>query len=182
MKPKIAISLLVLIFVGPIVVSWFFVNSDIDWTSRGLSNHGELIRPAINLRDVEGLAPLFEFAQLAPSHWALISLEDSRCEQSCFERIKKMEVLHSVMGSSKDRLRIFAIAPATDVQHEHLLLDSTVHNTLTSLVDKQLTQISYPQYFVFDWRRQLMMRFDVTSPSADIKKDLGKLLRASKIR
>ena len=103
MKPKIAISLLVLIFVGPIVVSWFFVNSDIDWTARGLSNHGELIRPPINLRDVEGLASLFDFAALAPSHWALMSLEGASCDESCLNRIKKMKVLHSVMGSSKDR-------------------------------------------------------------------------------
>jgi hypothetical protein len=182
MKPKIAISLLVFIFVGPIVVSWFFVNSDIDWTSRGLSNHGELIRPAINLRDIDEITPLFDFATLAPSHWALISLEESPCEQACFERIEKMKVLHSVMGSSKERLRVFAVAPSAEVSNEHLLSDVAINNTLKATVEKQIKGINYPQYFVFDWRKQLMMHFQADTPSADIKKDLSKLLRASKIR
>lgn len=182
MKPKIAISLLVFIFVGPIVVSWFFVNSDIDWTSRGLSNHGELIRPPINLREIDGLAPLFDFAELAPSHWALVSLEGSPCEDACLERIEKMRVLHSVMGSSKDRLRFFAIAPSSNLSNEYLLTDTQTSNLLREEIDKHVKDVTYPQYFVFDWRKQLMMRFTVGSPRADIKKDLSKLLRASKIR
>ena len=182
MKPKIAISLLVLIFVGPIVVSWFFVNSDIDWTARGLSNHGELIRPPINLRDVEGLAPLFDFAALAPSHWALMSLERASCDESCLNRIEKMKVLHSVMGSSKDRLRVFAVAPSSKLSNEHLLSNTKTFNALRAEIGKHVKDVNYPQYFVFDWRKQLMMLFPADSPSTDIKKDLSKLLRASKIR
>ena len=182
MKPKIAISLLVFIFVGPIVVSWFFVNSDIDWTSRGLSNHGELIRPAINLRDIEDLAPLFKFAELAPSHWALVSIEESPCEKPCLDRIEKMKILHSVMGSSKARLRVFALAPSAGDVNEHLLSDLVTSNALRKEIAKHVKELNYPRYFVFDWRKQLMMHFAVDTPSADIKKDLSKLLRASKIR
>lgn len=196
MHPKVAISLLVFIFVGPIVVSWIFVNSDIDWTSRGLGNHGVLIRPAIDLRENESVASLFEFAELAPSHWALISLENKACDEGCFERIEKLTVLHAVMGSSTDRLRTFAVAPALTsgpnpvsnldsqetLDQPRLLADSGVASALKVALDNNEKGISYPLFVVVDWRKQLMLRFASGTPSADIKKDLQKLLRASKIR
>ena len=183
MKAKPAIILLVIIFVGPILLSWWFVNSDIDWSARGLSNHGELIRPPIDLLGQAATEPVFEFAALAPSHWAIFSLEKETCEDACQERINKLALIHSVMGSSQDRLRVFALAPDGKAGDDAtLLVDSQATEALLGLVAASDSGITLPQYFVVDWRKQLMMRFPADAPPGDIKKDLSKLLRASKIR
>ena len=183
MKAKPAIILLVIIFVGPIILSWWFVNSDIDWSARGLSNHGELIRPPIDLLDQAPTASIFEFAALAPSHWAIFSLENEPCETACQERINKLTLIHSVMGSSQDRLRVFALAPdGNAIEDSTLLIDPQATKALLALLRASVPGITIPQYFVVDWRKQVMMRFPADAPPGDIKKDLSKLLRASKIR
>lgn len=183
MKAKPAITLLVIIFVGPIILSWWFVNSDIDWTERGLSNHGVLIRPAVDLREREALNPLFEFASLAPSHWAIISLENAACAETCQARIDKLNAIHTVMGSSRDRLRVFAVAPAGAAEDtQSLLINPQTTSALSKAISSQIPATLLPQYVVVDWRRQLMMRFPPDTPPGDIKKDLSKLLRASKVR
>jgi len=90
------------------------------------------------------------------------------------------------MGSSKERLRVFAIAPSTTsadgISNTNLFADPAVVAALKKEIEKQIAHPNYPQYFVFDWRRQIMLRFPEEAPSGDIKKDLSKLLRASKIR
>ena len=183
MKAKPAIILLVVIFVGPIVLSWWFVNSDIDWSARGLSNHGELVQPPIDLSQQQAAASMFEFAALAPSHWAIISLENGPCESACQERIDKLALIHSVMGSSQDRLRVLALAPAGHAKDEKtLLVDPKASSVLVDLVQAAIEGDKTPQYVVVDWRKQLMLRFPADAPPGDIKKDLSKLLRASKIR
>lgn len=183
MKPKIAICLLVLLFVGPIIVSWLFVNSDIDWAAKGLSNHGQLIRPPIDLRGEAATNKLFEYAQLAPSHWALISLEEQICTVACRERLNKIKVIGSVMGSSADRLHTFALAPGLEASpSEDILVSKAASEFLIDSLKGRHPDLTLPQYVVIDWRQQLMMHFPPQAPSADIKKDLSKLLKASKIR
>ena len=53
---------------------------------------------------------------------------------------------------------------------------------LVDLVQAAVQGDNTPQYVVVDWRKQLMLRFPADAPPGDIKKDLSKLLRASKIR
>ncbi|MGR8947603.1 MAG: hypothetical protein ACU84Q_06110 [Gammaproteobacteria bacterium] len=182
MTAKPAITLLVLIFVGPIVLSWFFVNSDINWAERGLSNHGELINPSIDLRGIDEVSPLFDYAMLAPSDWALVSVETEPCGLECEARIDKLISIHTVMGSSRTRVRVFGLAPAGKAETNALLIDDKAVSTLQRILLTNQPNIEFPQFLVMDWRKQLMLRFPAESPPGDIKKDLSKLLRASKIR
>ena len=183
MKAKPAIILLVLIFVGPIVLSWFFVNSDINWTERGLSNHGVLITPPLDLRDNEHTKAIFDHAKLAPSHWAIISFTTGACAEECRAGIDKLLDIHAVMGSSTDRTRVFGLAPSGKADAgQPLLVDSAAVGALEKLLRAQIPDIVFPQFLVVDWRQQLMLRFPNQAPPDDIKDDLSKLLRASKIR
>ncbi|MEM7467425.1 MAG: hypothetical protein AAF387_11135 [Pseudomonadota bacterium] len=182
MKAKPAILLLAIIFVGPIVVSWLMVNSDIDWAERGLSNHGVLIRPPINLSNESSATTLFEYAELAPGHWAIISLENDICREACRERVDKLSLIRSVIGSAQDRLHAFALAPENPSEQTGILVDQQAATTLGALLTRGQTNVSLPQFIVVDWRQQLMLRFPPDTPPDDIKDDLAKLLRASKIR
>ena len=182
MTAKPAITLLVLIFVGPIVLSWFFVNSDINWAERGLSNHGVLINPSIDLRDIDEVGAIFDYAMLAPSDWALVSIESQSCGSECEARIEKLNAIHTVMGSSRSRVRVFGLAPAGAAGTTALLVDDKAVAALQRILLKHEPAIEFPQFLVMDWRRQLMLRFPNESPPGDIKKDISKLLRASKIR
>lgn len=182
MKAKPAILLLVLIFVGPIVLSWFFVNSDINWAERGLSNHGSLITPPIDLREVEQVKAIFDYAELAPSHWAVISVEKDACAAECQTRIEKLSAIQAVMGSSTARVRFFGLAPGGEGGGQNLLIDAAAVHALGKMLTAQIPDLELPQYLVVDWRQQLMLRFTKQAPPGDIKEDISKLLRASKIR
>lgn len=183
MKPKVVITLLVVLFVGPIVLSWLMVRSDVDWTQRGLSNHGVLLRPPIDLREVTQAALLFDALDLAPSEWALINLAAEPCDAACVQRHERLRVIHSVMGSARDRLEVMTVAggPGPAANDEIVLAPDTVAALAERLVN-HADGAALPQIVVLDWRRQLMMRFPADAPSGDIQKDLKKLLRASKIR
>lgn len=179
---------LVLIFVSPILISWAYVAGLIDLGPVNLTNRGNLVTPAIDLREIDGAAGLFENAQLQPGEWVLTYLEDGPCDTECRRVLDKLLTIRSLLGYSGQRVRVIALSDAESAvplaaNHTgHVLSDPSANKVLKDRLANAVGNPLAPQIVFIDWRRQLVMRYNRDAPPEDLKKDLKKLLRASQIR
>jgi len=179
---------LVAIFAGPILIAWAYTAGYIGLEGISRTNRGNLINPPIDLRETAPTAALFAKANLEPGEWVLTYLNDGPCEVACRDILGKLTTIRSVLGYSGQRVRVIALSPgtpATDPEPTdaaHMLTDTGAHTALMAGLASRGGPFPKAQIVFIDWRRQLVMRYDDDTPSIDIKKDLNKLLRASRIR
>lgn len=179
---------LVLLFVSPILISWAYVSGLIDLGPVNRTNRGNLLHPAIDLREIDAAATVFESARLQPGEWVLTFIEDGPCETACRQVLDKLLTIRSLLGYSGQRVRVLALSNAESPEplaanHTgHVLIDSPAHDVLEDRLEGAVGNPLPPQIVFIDWRRQLVMRYDRDAPPEDLKKDLKKLLRASQIR
>lgn len=176
-------------FIAPIVIAWFYSAGLLEMGSWGRTNRGILVTPPVDLREVAAVAPLFERAELAPGEWMVLYLAQDACAQKCLAALDRLTTIRSLLGYSGQRVKILALdtgggAPpdaAAAAHANHLMSNDT---TLTAIVEllAERTATGPPQIVFIDWRRQLALRFAADAASIDIKKDIKRLLRASKVR
>lgn len=177
-----------LLFVSPILISWAYVSGLIDLGPVTRTNRGNLVTPAIDLRNLDAAAGFFENAHLQPGEWVLTFLEDGPCDKECRKVLDKLLTIRSLLGYSGQRVRVIALSdvesavPLAENHTGHVLNDPLAHEALTQSLAHAVGSPLPPQIVFVDWRRQLVMRYDRDAPPEDLKKDLKKLLRASQIR
>ncbi len=187
-RQKLLLLGLVALFVSPIVVSWAYIAGFIDLGPISRTNRGNLVTPAVDLRAIDAVDSLFTEAHLQPGEWVLTYMEDGACESECRGVLDNLLTIRSLLGYSGQRVRVIALTESASTEplapnHAgHVLTDPVARNELKAGLERTVGT-SLPAQIVFiDWRRQLVMRYDPDAPSADLKKDLKKLLRASQIR
>ena len=187
-RQKLLLLGLVALFVSPTVGSWAYIAGFIDLGPGRRTDRGNLVTPAVDLRAIDAVDSFFTEAQLQPGEWVLTYLEDSACESDCRGVLDKLLTIRSLLGYSGQRVRVIALTESASAEplapnHAgHVLTDPVAQNELQAGLERVVGS-SLPAQIVFiDWRRQLVMRYDPDAPSADLKKDLKKLLRASQIR
>jgi hypothetical protein len=163
---------LIAIFVSPILVAWLTTSGYVDLVSWGRTNRGSLITPPLDLRDVADTEGLFERANLAPGEWLLLLLPPPECAQACAQIIERLTTIRRLLGYSGQRVHILSLSGAK----------LAAYLKLNELLTKAVADIALPQILFLDWREQLVLRFDADAPSIDVKKDIKRLLQASKIR
>ena len=188
LRQKLILLGLVLMFVSPILISWAYVAGLIDLGQISRTNKGNLVTPALDLRAVDAAAGLFKEAGLQPGEWVLTFIEDGPCNAECQGVLDRLLTIRSLLGYSGQRVRVLALtdtaptAPLEPNYSGHVRYDPAAHDVLKASLARA-AGISLPAQIVFiDWRRQLVLRYDRDAPSADLEKDLKKLLRASQIR
>ncbi len=174
------LALIVTLFVAPIALAWLFVHGHLVWPGQGSLVHGRLLQPPIDVSKFVASPMRDKIAALAPSEWALVYVAATRCDTACGKTLNELRVIRSVLGHASSRLRIFAAVSAAG---PHDLADYVV---LDPVFTQRLAQyeghISLPKIVVIDWRQQLMLQFDIGAPAQDIKADIKRLLRASRIK
>lgn len=172
----------VLAFVMPIGIAWWMVHVSPP-ADEALLNHGELIRPPVNLNQADSLAVLGQIP-LGPSHWAMLYYTEN-CASECEQALAKLNGIHQVMGSSFERTQVALLSatPAPGALAKNNLSDAAAYARLSAAVAAGIRAESAADGIVLlDWRGQVMMYFAASHDPAEIKKDLKRLLRASKIK
>lgn len=187
-RQKIFLLGLIALFVSPILISWAYISGLIDLGPVSRTNRGNLLTPAIDLREINAAASLFESAQLQPGEWVLTYLAEGACDTECRGVLDKLLTIRSLLGYSGQRVRVIALSNAESAvpfaanYTGHVLTDPPAHDALQ---ERLMSAVGNPlprQIVFIDWRRQLVMRYNHDAPPEDLKKDLKKLLRASQIR
>jgi hypothetical protein len=169
---------------APVIASYglyFWVRPD------GRTNYGELIEPqrelpAIGLKSLEGVP--VEWTQWR-GRWILLTTAPGECAADCVQRLYVMRQVRLTTGKDQDRIeRVWLLTndhmpdPALIGQHSGL----QVVRAQTDGVDLRLTDSLQPGHiFVVDPLGHVMMRFPVDVDPNRMKKDIARLLRASRV-
>ena len=193
-KNKIIIAAIIIVFTGPLILSWFIFNHTDFLEARGTSNYGQIITPPTLLEDFSLIDPTnLERKNTLYGKWSMIFVAES-CDEICMENVYRMRQIH--MGIGKHSLRVQKVLFLTN-QHPGELsklfinyagqqVISTDSVDLDALLDKfRSEKVINPtkagHIYISDPLGNLMMSYPSDINPKGILKDLKKLLRASRI-
>lgn len=157
----------------------------------GRTNYGDLIDPrahpipALGATTVEGKP-----AELADykGKWIMLQIADGDCNQECRTKLYEMRQLRLAQGKDKDRIeRVWLV---TDQITPDSKLMTEYAGTRLLRVDEKMIKAWLPaaesavpsdHLYLIDPLGNLMMRFPKNGDPNKMKKDISKLLKASRI-
>lgn len=177
--------MLFLVCIAPVVVSYFMyyvVRPD------GRRNYGELIDPQRPLPSFSGMdasgrsVPLTELTH----QWLFISVADSACDAACDKHLYIQRQLREGLGPDKGRLDWVWLRTG-DAALAEPLKQATAAATVLHVDEAELATWLQPaagqrladHLYVVDPMGNWMMRFPADADPSKIKRDLGRLLKAS---
>lgn len=191
--------LIVLISLAPVVFALlaYYVPS-LGLRPQGTDNYGTLVDPqrpmpdsmALPLTDLDGTP--FDLESLR-GQWLLISADDAACPESCVRKLFILRNSHASQGKEVERLsRIWFVMDDGDVPEQILEAYRGTHMlrsdpdqlarflTPDAPADRQDTALKGPMWIV-DPLGNLMMSFPDGADPLEVRDDIRKLLRASRI-
>lgn len=180
------LTILVVLFTAPIAVAFLFATKVVDPRQFGLTNHGALVDPPIPVGDAAWLERLYPDG-LAPSHWSVVTLfRAGPCDTACADVAEDLTSLPLILG--QDGVRVSAAGLTTDggcgdrpfprcveiapAEYDALVADLAARSSLTAKTDLTV---------FMDWRDNVMLGFAHPFDRDDLKTDLKRLLKASRI-
>jgi hypothetical protein len=184
-RNRIKLLAILAVCAAPVIASYFtyyVIKPD------GRTNYGELIEPQRSLASLAlaatGAAPDPGLAAMR-GKWLLITLADEGCDAACEQRLVVMRQVRLTTGKDRDRVeRALLVAgspppPAVLTEHEGLQVVATDRESLERL--RQAAGATAPGILIVDPLGNLMMRYPTEPDPNRMKKDLAKLLRASRV-
>lgn len=180
---RIKLVLLFLAFASPVIASYltYYV-----FPPSGRTNYGELIEPQQPVGETQltqnGQDSAFALTQLR-GKWVMLVVYADRDEASLKGRLYAMRQVRLTTGKDMDRIeRVLVLlevdAPAADLleQHQGMRVLKTTREQWQSRWGQPLDRI-----LMVDPLGNLMMRFPALADPNKMKKDLSRLLRASRM-
>lgn len=186
-KGRKVFLLMLIFFIVPIVV--VIMMYKLNWKPNGVSL-GELVSPA-RLIDSSILLKSDEGASLAPKFWKekwSVVYVAGECEKVCLDKLKDMRQLHVSLYKDIARAQRVLLTTSQDVTNiKHDYPDLIVINQTAENVTKFSRQFQVNDEDVTDSHRlylvdplgHLMMSYQPSTPLANVRKDLTRLLRFS---
>lgn len=180
--------LLIIVCVAPVVASYlaYYV-----LPPSGRTNYGELIEPqvpwpALDARLQDGTA--FDFGALR-GKWIMVQVDASGCDEACRNKVWQMRQLRAMQGKDADRIeRVFLV---TDQEPLQTMLQRDFDGThfvrvgrdalrFMPVPDETAARIEDHIYLI-DPLGNLMMRWPRAADPNRMKRDIGRLLKASRV-
>lgn len=184
-----ALWLLLLVCVAPVLASYFFYYL---MPPAGRTNYGELIEPqrplpALTLHQLDGQA--FDRARWS-GKWVMLVTGGGACDAACEQRLYAMRQVRATTGKDRDRIeRVWLVtdsAPLSTVlmrEHDgtHLLRaqPQELANWLALPADAPAPAADH--IWLIDPLGNLMLRWPRDADPNRMKKDIAKLLKASRV-
>ncbi len=183
-------ALLFLFFALPVVASYFtyYVIKP-----QGRTNYGELIDPQRNVNSLtvqSNQSTPSELGKIAAlqKKWMLLTIGPSKCDEACSKRMFFVRQVRKTTGKDMDRVeRVWLVTdegapdPKLMAEHEGLQLLRAKAKDLESLFPAAAGSTTSDHVYLVDPLGNLMMRFPKEMDASKMKKDLIKLLKASRI-
>ena len=186
-RARLKMLAILLVCAAPVIASYFayYVIKP-----SGRVNYGALIEPqrdlsALQMAGLDGTRS--SIAQLR-GKWLLVAIEPGDCDKACTDRLYALRQIRLTTGKDRDRIeRVLLVtgdgAPPAQVMAEY-------EGTVVARVQAALVEQGFPaedgalaseHLYVIDPLGNLMMRFPRNVDLNRMKKDIAKLLRASRI-
>jgi hypothetical protein len=185
-RQRLKLLLLIAVCVSPVVASYlmFYV-----FMPTGRTNYGDLVEPrqapAMQLVSVEGEQATLQSLR---GRWLLLHVDGGDCPTSCAEKLYTIRQLRAMTG--KERTRIEPVWLVTDGAAVDARLIEAYAGTRMLRVDRAALAGWLParegariedHLFMVDPLGNVMMRFERDGEPRRIHKDIGRLLKASRI-
>jgi|688.fasta_scaffold255228_2 cytochrome oxidase Cu insertion factor (SCO1/SenC/PrrC family) len=186
-RQRLKLLAILLVCAAPVIASYlaYYVMPPL-----GRTNFGDLIepqRPIPNLRLSGADGAAFKFESLR-GRWVLLQFDSGRCDPACVDKLYAMRQQRTMTGKDRERVeRVWLIGDAA-VPADTLASDYA--GTVVLRADPAELSPVFPveagrrledYLYLIDPRGNLMMRFPATGEPARIRKDLGRLLKASRV-
>ncbi|NOR35770.1 MAG: hypothetical protein GQ577_03400 [Woeseiaceae bacterium] len=183
-KSRLQLLLVALVFLGPLVVAAWLYNQGESLAPSGRTNHGELLRPIINVSDQ--LAGVTAAKQQSRS-WLLIYKNGASCDDPCRDALYTYRQARLMLGKEMDRVRrVFlhgdTLPDTVFLAEEHPGLITIEDSSLSGLLNnKRPAELPAGGYFLIDPHGNLVMYFQPDLDPAEMVDDIKHLLRLSRI-
>lgn len=153
----------------------------------GRTNYGELVAPQRNvdaLRDSAADGSAKSLASLR-GKWVMVTVETGACGRPCTDRLYAMRQVRLTTGKERDRIeRVLLVTgdPAPlPAEYEGTLVLRASPEAVARVFPITGETLQSDHIYVVDPLGNLMMRFPKSGDPNRMKKDLAKLLRASRV-
>lgn len=189
-RARLVLVLLALLFFGGLVIAAVMIQTG--WRPATTKNYGELVQPPRPLADAE-LATLdgarLRLADLK-GKWTFVYFGSAECRTPCIDNLYKMRQVAAAQGKESHRVRRLFVVTETgavdalrytlkDYPGTHVVVGPAAE------VQRLVTQFGADgdahRLYIVDPLGNLMMRYPADADPRGINKDLGLLLRASRI-
>lgn len=195
MDPRLTVILLVLMFVVPVGAAIVLHSMDGSWKPGHSVNFGELVTPVrplteLKLKTIDGK----DFSEKdLQGVWTLFYVDSSDCDKQCKENLYEVRQSRLGMGGEKERIqRVMLLTDNSKLTEMQPLLDEHFGMVVVTAMDlpavlknfdfeNETAAIKAQRVYIIDPRGNLMMRYKAEQGPRDLVKDLGRLLKYSKI-
>jgi len=175
---------ILLVCAAPVIASYFAYYVI---RPEGRTNYGTLIEP---MRDVSALGQSSGSGGIATlrGRWVMLVVGPAACDAACRERLYEIRQVRLTTGKERDRVeRAWLLEddaapdPQLLAQHDGLVLMRAGADALARSLPAEAGARVSDHIYVIDPLGNLMMRFPKDADPNRMKKDLAKLLRASRV-
>jgi len=156
----------------------------------GRTNYGFLIEPQRDLTALPLASPDGKLTSMADlrGKWLLLAIEPGACEKACTDRLYALRQIRLTTGKDRDRVERVLLVTGDAVPSAQVLAE--YEGTVVGRLPADIVARSFPadagaradeHLYVIDPLGNLMMRFPRDVDLTRMKKDVAKLLRASRI-
>ena len=181
---------LMALFLSPVVAAWL-------WKPDAFRNRGDLIDPPRPLTNVQMIAPDGSSVDLNTffGRWTYFFFVDADCNDSCKQLSDAIERVRLSQGKNNKRIRLIVVTLNPDslpsLSEIRVAMPQTVvlalelskrERFLSQFISQTGALTQQPsKIFLVDPLGNLMMSYPVQSEATDLRKDISRLLRASRI-
>ncbi len=186
-RTRLKLALILLACASPVIASYFTYYVI---RPEGRVNYADLIEPQRSVSEVAVRTGQSEPATLSAlrGKWVLVTAAPAVCPGDCAERLYHMRQVRLTTGRERERVeRVWLLTDAAQPDPARL----ADHEGLRVLrIDPQVLAEHFPaapgaepsqHIFIIDPMGHLMMRYPIGADPSRMKKDLSKLLRASRV-
>ena len=189
-RKRLTLIALMALFLSPVLAAWL-------WTPDTFRNRGELIDPPQPLVNVPMISPDGSDVDLTNlfGRWTYVFFVEAGCDESCKQLADAVERVRLSQGKNEKRVRLMVITLSPDalssLDEIRLVMPKTIVLGVNAAEKEQLLPQFMPSgeasalqsgsVFLVDPMGNLMMSYPAKADPTDLRKDISRLLRASRI-
>jgi hypothetical protein len=188
--------LLILLCIAPVVASYlaYYVFPPSERTNYGMLVEPQRPVPALAATLVRapdtgvGQALASDGLGALKGKWILLVVDQGACDRACAEKLYFVRQTHAALGKDRDRVQqvllltdAASLPAAVDQAHPGMAVLRVSPQSLGELLPVESTTTAADHIYLIDPLHNLMMRFPKDPDPARTRKDLQKLLKASRI-
>jgi cytochrome oxidase Cu insertion factor (SCO1/SenC/PrrC family) len=200
LTPRTTLVIIAAMFLLPLVLAWLMYTGVLDFQPESTKNRGVLVSPPIpfdwrlaNSLSETGSTPA-RFGNLS-EHWVVLYPLDGACDSECERHLFSLRQVHLASGRHRDRIRLVVLLadqPSKETIdtigaiYREFIMAADISGKLRRATEKASDSTSPPtskdgSTYLIDPLGNIMMVYPVTADPNDLKEDLKRLLKWSKL-